>query len=142
MDPEYRLKIARKIFERAADHGIGRENIVIDPLALTVAADSTAVRVTLETIRLIRQELGVNFTCGAGNTSFGLPNRPPLTGAYLNMAMYAGMTSAITDALNPTIREAVYAGDVMLGLDEYAANWISYFRKKQQQQQQQLQAAA
>ena len=87
MDPEYRLKIARKIVERAADHGIGKENIIIDPLALTIAADSTAILVTLETIKLIRQELGVNFTCGAGNTSFGLPNRPPLTAAYLNMAM-------------------------------------------------------
>jgi 5-methyltetrahydrofolate--homocysteine methyltransferase len=134
MDPEYRLKIAKKIVERAADHGIGKENIVIDPLALTVAADSTAILVTLETIRLIRQELGVNFTCGAGNTSFGLPHRPPLTAAYLNMAMYAGLTSAITDAMNVNIREGVLAGDVMLGHDEYAANWISYFRKKQQQQ--------
>jgi 5-methyltetrahydrofolate--homocysteine methyltransferase len=137
MDPEYRLKIAKKIVERAADHGIGKENIVIDPLALTVAADSTAILVTLESIKLIRQELGVNFTCGAGNTSFGLPNRPPLTAAYLNMAMYAGLTSAITDAMNVNIREGVLAGDVMLGHDEYASNWISYFRKKQQ-----LQAAA
>lgn len=133
MDPEYRLKIARKIVERAADHGIGKENIVIDPLALTVAADPTAITVTLETIRLIRAELGVNFTCGAGNTSFGLPNRPPLTAAYLTMAMYCGLTSAITDAMNETIRAGVMAGDVMLGNDPYAVNWIADFRAKSKQ---------
>jgi 5-methyltetrahydrofolate--homocysteine methyltransferase len=130
MDPEYRVKIAKKIVERAADHGIARENVVIDPLALTVAADPTAITVTLETIKLIRQELGVNFTCGAGNTSFGLPNRAPLTAAYLNMAMYCGLTSAITDAMNVTIRAGVMAGDVMLGRDAYAVNWIADFRQK------------
>jgi 5-methyltetrahydrofolate--homocysteine methyltransferase len=119
MDPEFRLSIARKIVERAADYGIAKENIVIDPLALTV-----------ETIKLIRQELGVNFTCGAGNTSFGLPNRPPLTAAYLNMAMYCGLTSAITDAMNDTIRAGVMAGDVMLGHDAYAVSWIADFRKR------------
>ncbi len=131
MDPEYRLKIARKIVERAADHGIPKENVVIDPLALTIAADSTAVSVTLETIRLIRTELGVNMTCGDGNTSFGLPNRAPLTAAYLAMAMSHGLTCAITDALNETIRSAVMASDVMLGRDAYAANWIAEFRAKQ-----------
>lgn len=135
MDPEYRFKIAKKIVERAADHGIPKENIVIDPLALTVAADSSAILVTLETIRLIREGLGVNFTCGAGNTSFGLPNRPPLTAAYLNMAMYAGLTSAITDAMNETIRTAVLAGDVMLGHDAFAVNWIADFRSKQKKEQ-------
>jgi 5-methyltetrahydrofolate--homocysteine methyltransferase len=130
MDPEYRLMIAKKIVERAADYGIAKENIVIDPLALTIAADPAAITVTLETIKLIRQELGVNFTCGAGNTSFGLPNRAPLTAAYLNMAMYCGLTSAITDAMNDTIRMGVMAGDVMLGHDAYAVNWIADFRKK------------
>jgi 5-methyltetrahydrofolate--homocysteine methyltransferase len=130
MDPEFRLMIARKIVERAADHGIPKENIVIDPLALTVAADPTAITVTLETIRLIHRELGVNFTCGAGNTSFGLPNRPPLTAAYLNMAMYCGLTSAITDAMNDTIRAGVMAGDVMLGHDAYAVNWIADYRQR------------
>lgn len=130
MDPEFRLSIAKKIVERAADHGISIENIVIDPLALTVAADPAAITVTLETIKLIRRELGVNFTCGAGNTSFGLPNRPPLTAAYLHMAMYCGLTSAITDAMNDTIRSGVLAGDVMLGHDAYAVNWIADFRQK------------
>ncbi len=134
MDPEYRLGVAKKIVERAADYGIPKENIVIDPLALTVAADPAAITVTLDTIKLIRQELGVNFTCGAGNTSFGLPNRPPLTAAYLNMAMYCGLTSAITDAMNDTIRMGVMAGDVMLGHDAYAVNWIADFRAKQKRE--------
>jgi 5-methyltetrahydrofolate--homocysteine methyltransferase len=131
MDPEVRLSIAMKIVQRAADYGIPPENVVIDPLALTVAADPTAIQVTLETIRLIRQELGVNMTCGAGNTSFGLPNRAPLTASYLAMAMYAGLTSAITDAMNETIRAAVMASDVLLGHDAYAVNWIADFRAKQ-----------
>ncbi len=133
MDPEIRLAVAEKIVRRAADHGIPPENVVIDPLALTIAADSTAIRVTLETIRLIREHLGVNMTCGAGNTSFGLPNRAPLTGSFLSMAMYAGLTSAITDAMNETIRAAVMASDVMLGYDAYAVNWIADFRSKQKQ---------
>ncbi len=131
MDPEIRLAVAEKIVQRAADHGIPPENVVIDPLALTIAADPTAIQVTLETIRLIRQNLGVNMTCGAGNTSFGLPNRAPLTGAYLSMSMYAGLTSAITDAMNETIRASVMASDVMLGYDAYAVNWIADFRAKQ-----------
>lgn len=131
MDPEIRLSIAEKIVQRAADYGIPPEDVVIDPLALTVAADPTAIQITLETIRLIRQNLGVNMTCGAGNTSFGLPQRAPLTAAYLSMAMYAGLTSAITDAMNETIRAAVMASDVMLGHDAYAVNWIADFRAKQ-----------
>lgn len=133
MDPASRLAIARKIVQRAADFGIPRADILIDPLALTIAADSTAIAVTLETIRLVRAELGVNMTCGAGNTSFGLPNRAPLTASYLAMAMYAGLTCAITDAMNDTIRAAVMASDVMLGHDAYAVNWIADFRARQPQ---------
>jgi 5-methyltetrahydrofolate--homocysteine methyltransferase len=133
MDPEFRLGIAKKIVQRAADYGIPPEDIVIDPLALTVAADPAAVSITLDTIKLIKRELGVNMTCGAGNTSFGLPNRPPLTASYLSMAMPCGLTSAITDAMNDTIRAAVKAGDVMLGRDAYAVNWIADFRSKQKQ---------
>lgn len=133
MDPEYRLKIARKIVERAADHGIAKENIVIDPLALPVAAEPASITIALQAVKLIRAELGVNFTCGAGNTSFGLPNRPPLTAAFLTMAMYSGLTSAITDAMNETIRAGVMAGDVMMGNDPYAVNWIADFRARQNQ---------
>lgn len=131
MDPEYRLFVARKIIQRAADYGIPKEDVLIDPMALTVAADNNAVRVTLETVRLVRQELGVNMVCGAGNTSFGLPNRAPLTAAFIAMAMAMGLTCAITDATNETICTFVRAADVMLGRDAFATRWIADFRTKQ-----------
>ncbi len=131
MDPEIRLSIARKIVQRAQDYGIEPEDIVIDPLALTVAADPTAVKITLQTMRMIRDELGVNMICGAGNISFGLPERSPLTASFLAMAMPHGLTCAITDATNDIIRQAVRASDVLLAHDEYAASWIADFRAKQ-----------
>lgn len=131
MDPEYRLNLARKIVHRAQDHGLKPEDVVIDPLALTIAADPAAVRVTLQTMKLIRDELGVNMVCGAGNISFGLPDRPPLTGAYLAMGMAHGLTCAITDVTNETIRQAVKASDVLLGRDEYAVSWIAGYRERQ-----------
>ncbi len=130
MDPEVRLSIAEKIVKRAADHGIPPEDIIIDPLALTVAADPTAPRITLQTMRMIHDHLGVNMVCGAGNISFGLPERPPITASFLSMAMPHGLTCAITDAMNDTIRTAVRASDVLLGHDEYAAGWIAEFRAK------------
>ena len=130
MDPEIRAAIAEKIVHRARDHGIPPEDVIIDPLALTVAADPTAARVTLQTMRIIHEHLGVNMSCGAGNISFGLPERPPITAAFLTMAMTHGLTCAITDATNETIRYAVRASDVLLGHDEYAVNWISEFRQK------------
>lgn len=132
MDPEFRLAIAQKIVHRAQDYGIAPEDVIIDPLALTVAADSTAVKVTLRTMQMIRDTLGVNMSCGAGNISFGLPERPPITAAFLSMGMTLGLTCAITDATDPTIRVAVRASDVLLGRDEYAVNWISEFRQKKQ----------
>ncbi len=130
MDPEVRLSIAEKIVRRAADYGIKAEDIIIDPLALTIAADSTAVKITLQTMRLIHEHLGVNMSCGAGNISFGLPDRAPLTASFLAMAMPHGLTCAITDATDATIRAAVKASDVLLGHDEYAASWIAEFRKQ------------
>lgn len=131
MDPEIRLGIAEKIVKRAADYGIPSEDVVIDPLALTIGADPMAVRVTLQTMRMIHEHLGVNLVCGAGNTSFGLPERAPLTASYLAMSMPHGLTCAITDAMNDTIRTLVRASDVMLGHDEYAASWIAEYRAKQ-----------
>ncbi len=135
MVPEERLVIARKIVERAADHGIKAEDIVIDPLAMTVGADPQAGRITLETMRLIRDELGVNMSCGASNVSFGLPSRPQLNAAFLPMAMLAGLTSAITNPLTFEVRKAVQAGDLLLGNDEYAASWIAAFRAERQAQE-------
>lgn len=130
MEPEYRLSVARKIVQRAQDYGIPPEDIIIDPLALTIAADPQAVQVTLATMRLIRDELGNNMVCGAGNTSFGLPERSYLTAAFIAMARVCGLTCAIADATNPVIGEMIRAGDVMLGQDEYAANWIARYRAR------------
>ena len=131
MDPEVRLSIAEKIIRRAQDYGIAPEDVIIDPLALTVAADPSAPSITLQTIRMIREHLGVNMICGAGNISFGLPERAPITASFLAMAMAHGLTCAITDATNDTIRQVVRASDVLLGNDAYAVNWITEFRAKQ-----------
>src|SRR5689334_5181840 len=107
--PQKRLEMARKIVSAARDHGIAAEDVVIDPLAMTVGADTEAVTTTLETIRLIRDELGVNMCLGASNVSFGLPQRAALNAAFLPMAMAAGLTSAImsTEIGRASCRERV-----------------------------------
>ena len=128
MVPEERLAIARRIVERAAEYGIPKEDVVIDPIAMTVAADPTCGLVTLETMRLIRGELGNNMTCGASNVSFGLPDRATVNAAFLPLAMHAGLTCAITNPLVPEVRRAVLAGDLLLGHDEYAMRWIASYR--------------
>ena len=130
-EPEYRLGVARKILQRAQDYGIPPHDVLIDPLALTIAADPEAVQVTLRTMRLVRDELGLNMICGASNTSFGLPERSPLNASYLSMAMVCGLTAAITDPTNPVIRQAVLASDVLLGHDPYAVAWIADYRSRQ-----------
>lgn len=134
-DPDERLRIATKIVERAADHGIPAEDVVIDPLALTVSADDNAALITLETIRLIRENLGVNMTCGASNISFGLPWRPTVNAAFLSMAIAAGLTSAITNPLETEIRHTLYAADLLMGHDAYAANLIQAFRAERKREQ-------
>ena len=133
MVPEERLALARRIIERAADHGIPQQDVIIDPIAMTVAADPTAGRITLETMRLIRDELGNNMTCGASNVSFGLPDRPTVNAAFLPVAMYTGLTCAITNPLVPEVRRGVLASDLLLGRDEYAMRWIGAHRAEQAQ---------
>ena len=129
-EPEYRLGVARKIVQRAADHGIPASDVIIDPLALTVAADPQAVQITLRTMRMIRDELGVNMSCGASNISFGLPDRSAVNAGFLAMGMLCGLTCSITDPTNPVIRQAVLASDLLLGHDEYATRWIGDFRAR------------
>jgi len=131
MIPSERVAIARRIVERAADHGIPPEDVIIDPIAMTVAADPTCGLVTLETMRLIREELGNNMTCGASNVSFGLPDRATVNAAFLPLAMHAGLTCAITNPLVAEVKRAVLAGDLLLGHDEYAMRWIAAFRAGQ-----------
>lgn len=130
-DPDERLAVAHKIVRRAQDHGIPPEDVIIDPLCLTVAADPQAAQITFSTMRLIRDELGVNMCCGASNVSFGLPDRPAINAAFLSVAMACGLTCAITDPTNPMIRQAVLASDVLFGADAYAAAWIAQYREKQ-----------
>jgi 5-methyltetrahydrofolate--homocysteine methyltransferase len=128
MVPEERVALARRIIERAADYGIPREDVIIDPIAMTVAADPTCGLITLETMRLIRDQLGNNMTCGASNVSFGLPDRATINAAFLPLAMHSGLTCAITNPLVPEVRRAVLAGDLLLGHDEYAMRWIASYR--------------
>jgi 5-methyltetrahydrofolate--homocysteine methyltransferase len=126
---DQRLEITGKIVKVATEeYGIAKEDIVIDPLAMTVGADVDAVNTTLETIRRIRDEFGLNMCLGASNVSFGLPNRHVLGAAFLPMAMAAGLTSAIMNALAPEIVNAVKAGDLLLGHDPWGANWIAAYR--------------
>ncbi|MEI7697982.1 MAG: dihydropteroate synthase [Actinomycetes bacterium] len=123
-----RMVITEKIVRAVEKHGIGLENLVIDPLAMTVGADPEAVKITLETIYLIREKWGLNMTLGASNISFGLPYRHALNAAFLPAAMSHGLTSAVMDARTPLIVESVRAADLLLGLDPWGSNWITRFR--------------
>ena len=129
-----RLVHARKIVSAAGDHGIAPQDVVIDPLAMTVGADTDAVNVTLDAIRLIRDELGVNMCLGASNVSFGLPQRHVLNAAFLPMAMAAGLTSAIMSTAAVCV-EAVRAADLLLGHDPWGTSWIAAHRARQAAQQ-------
>ena len=131
MEPQRRLEVAKKIVSAAGDHGIPPEDVVIDPLAMPVGAEPRAVTLFLETLALLRDELGVNTTCGASNTSFGLPGRETLGASFLSIAASHGLTSAIMDARSVEIVEAVRASDFLLGKDEWGANWIAAYRAKQ-----------
>jgi 5-methyltetrahydrofolate--homocysteine methyltransferase len=133
--PEARLKVADKIIERAGKLGIPVEDIVIDPLTLTLGADSNAGRVTLETVARIREEFGVNITMGASNVSFGLPDRKSINATFLALAIYAGVTCPITNLLVSEIVTTVLAADLALGRDEFGMNWIQGFRKRKKQQE-------
>jgi 5-methyltetrahydrofolate--homocysteine methyltransferase len=127
--PEDRLAVAKKIVERAAGLGIPREDILIDCLALTVGADSQAGWVTLEAIRMVREELGVNLALGASNVSFGLPDRETINGAFLAMAIGRGLNCPIVDAAK--VAHYIQAADLALGRDEYAMRYLKAYRKRQ-----------
>jgi 5-methyltetrahydrofolate--homocysteine methyltransferase len=128
-EPERRLEITKKILDIAVgEYEIPLEDIVIDPLAMPIGADTTLVKTTLRTIELIHDEFGLNMTLGASNVSFGMPGRHALGAAFLPMAMHAGLTSAIMDVRAPQIVEAVKAADLLLGNDDWGAAWIARFR--------------
>lgn len=131
MDPAERLRVARKIVDRAGDHGIPPEDVVIDPMAMTVGADPEAANAALETIRLVREELGNNLTLGASNISFGLPDRRVINASFLALAMGVGLTSAIANPLAAGVRPTVLAADLLLARDPYGMAWIQEHRKRQ-----------
>jgi len=128
MDPDVRFGVAKRIVERAADHGIPREDVVVDPLLMPIGALPQAGRQVWRILGRLRDELGVNSTCGASNVSFGLPHREGINGAFLAMAIASGLTSAITNPIAAGVREAVMAADVLMGNDQDAARWIRRHR--------------
>ncbi|MGZ5290340.1 MAG: dihydropteroate synthase [Actinomycetota bacterium] len=130
MDPVVRLAAARKIVEAAADHGIPREDIIIDPLTMPIGAAPDAATSMFDTMRLIREELGVNLSCGASNISFGMPDRRGIDATFLSMSIMGGMNTAITNPLHEQGRKAILAADLLLGRDEYGAAWIAEHRRE------------
>jgi 5-methyltetrahydrofolate--homocysteine methyltransferase len=123
-----RMVIVEKIVRRVEKEGISLENLLIDPLAMPVGADPENAKNTLETIYLVKEKYGLNMSIGASNVSFGLPNRHALNAAFMPMAMSMGLTSAIMDGRTPEVVQAVRAADLLLGLDQWGANWITNFR--------------
>jgi 5-methyltetrahydrofolate--homocysteine methyltransferase len=128
-DPDVRFDVAKKIVERAQDFGISPSDVVVDPLIMPVGAINLAGASAFRLIRRLREELGVNTTCGASNISFGLPNRHGLNAAFLSMAIGAGMTSAIMNPMHDEEMTAIYGANVMMGHDPECRRWIKKFRE-------------
>jgi 5-methyltetrahydrofolate--homocysteine methyltransferase len=129
--PEGRLAVARKIVTRAESQGVGRQDVLIDCLALTVGADSGAAWTTLEAIRLVKEDLGVNLALGASNVSFGLPDREDINGVFLAMAIARGLNCPIVDPAK--VRAFILAADLLLGRDNYAARYLRAYRERHRQ---------
>jgi 5-methyltetrahydrofolate--homocysteine methyltransferase len=130
-NPDVRYAVAKKIVERAMDHGIPASDVVVDPLVMPIGAINQAAVQVMRLVHRLRTELKVNTSCGASNISFGLPNRDGINSAFLTMAMAAGMTSAITNPLHVEVIKACMGADVMLGHDPDCARWIRRFRDAQ-----------
>jgi 5-methyltetrahydrofolate--homocysteine methyltransferase len=142
-DPARRVDLARKLIHVATQtYKIPIEDIVIDPLAMPVGADTLHPTRTIETIAMLRDEFGVNMTLGASNVSFGMPDRHTIAASFLPIAISAGLTSAIMDARSPQIVRAVKAADLVLGRDDWGASWIAAHRAAQAREQAAAQAQA
>lgn len=128
-DPDVRFAVAKRIVERAMDHGIRPCDVVVDPLVMPIGAVAQAGRQVFGLVHRLRTELKVNTTCGASNVSFGLPNRNGVNAAFMAMAMGAGMTSAITNPLHEEIMTAIMGADVLLAQDQDCMRWIRKFRQ-------------
>jgi 5-methyltetrahydrofolate--homocysteine methyltransferase len=129
--PEARLRVAGRIIDRAAKLDIPLEDVVVDPLALTMGADSNAGHVALLTVELVVKEFGVNITMGASNISFGMPDRAFINSAFIAMAIHAGLTCPITNPLVTPVITAILAADLAMGRDTYGQRWIKAYRKRQ-----------
>jgi 5-methyltetrahydrofolate--homocysteine methyltransferase len=137
---EGRLAAAGKIIERAAKLGIPAEDIIVDPLVMTVGHNSSAATVTLKAIELIKKEYGVNISVGASNVSFGLPDRPSINMAFLALVMQAGATCSITDPVK--LGSAIRAADLLLGKDNNSMRYLKYFRATEKLREQEAAVAA
>ena len=127
-DPDVRFAVAKKIVERAMDHGIKPEDVVVDPLVMPIGAMGTAGRQVFALVRRLREELKVNTSCGASNISFGLPHRHGINASFLPMAIASGMTSAIMNPCRPQEMEAVRGANVLMGTDRDCTTWIRNYR--------------
>lgn len=127
-DINVRYAVAKKIVERAMDHGIPASDVIVDPLVMPIGAINSAGVQVMELVRRLRSELKVNTTCGASNLSFGLPNRNGLNAAFLAMAISSGMTSAITNPLHAEMIQSVRAANVIMGHDPECGAWIRNYR--------------
>jgi 5-methyltetrahydrofolate--homocysteine methyltransferase len=127
-DPDVRFAVAKKIVERAMDHGIKREDVVVDPLVMPIGAMGQAGRQVFHILRRLRDELKVNSSCGASNVSFGLPHRHGINAAFLPMAIASGLTSAIMNPCRPQEIEAVRGANVLMGTDADCMAWIRAYR--------------
>jgi 5-methyltetrahydrofolate--homocysteine methyltransferase len=125
-DPDVRFAVAKKIVQRAADHGIPAHDIVVDPLVMPVGAMASAGQQVFALVRRLREELGVNTTCGASNISFGLPHRHGINAAFLPMAIGAGMTSAIMNPVRQQEMEAIRAANFLMNHDSNGGEWIRF----------------
>ena len=128
-DPDVRFAVAKRIVERAADHGIPASDIVVDPLVMPIGAINQGGVQVMRLLRRLQSELKVNTTCGASNISFGLPNRDGINSAFLTMAIASGLTSAITNPMHVETVRACLGADVMMGHDPDCARWIGRFRE-------------
>jgi 5-methyltetrahydrofolate--homocysteine methyltransferase len=128
-DPDVRFEVAKKIVQRAADHGIPACDVVVDPLVMPIGAINQAGVQVMHLLRRLKNELRVNTTCGASNVSFGLPAREGISATFLTMAIGAGLTSAIMNPMHLEIVKACMAADVMMGHDPDCARWIKRFRE-------------
>ena len=128
MDPDVRFAAAAKVVENAEKHGIARENVIIDPLAMPIGAAPDAGTAMVRTIARIRGELGVNLSCGASNISFGMPGRHEIDAAFLTVMIANGMNTAITNPLHRPVKKAILAADLLLGHDDFGSEWIKDHR--------------